>query len=103
MKIAFNAIVVTYEKGKVGKELVPVTAGSIEDLGLAVHRSGRMYLDDSKYWVVTDPVTGTNIVSGESRREAVMSARLRVHSRALDFGLPDREYLDHCRIHWSAC
>ena len=36
MKIAFDAVVITYEKGKVDKELVPVTAGSIEDLGLAV-------------------------------------------------------------------
>ena len=91
MKIAFNAIVVTYEKGKVDKELVHVTAGSIEDL------------DDSRYWVVSDPITGTNIDVGESRRGAVRSARRRVHSRALDFGFPDREYLDHCRIHWSAC
>ena len=103
MKIAFDAVVITYEKGKVGKELVHVTAGSIEDLGLAVHRAGRMYLDDSRYWVVSDPITGTNIDVGESRRGAVRSARRRVHSRALDFGFPDREYLDHCRMHWSAC
>ena len=97
MKTTFNAVIITYKNGKVGERLVPVTAGAIEDLGLAVHRAGRMYLDDSSYWVVSDPRTGTNIDVGESRRGAVRSARRRVHGKARDSGLPDREYLEYCR------